>query len=153
MISELIGAAQSVQSLSSLLIAANKLSNYNEIVSAISEINSKLMHANSFALLSQEKIAYQQTRIAILENQIKSLNDWDSEAKGYEDIQVASGIFVVAPLERAYKLKSTMKLCTNCFYQKHKSVLQHSDEAMRKCGLTCHRCNSKLIFNHYIDSD
>lgn len=151
MFAELVSAVKSVQALSSLLTSANKLSNYNEIVLAVSEINLKLIEANSHALASQEIILSQKNQIEKLENQIKFLNEWNSEAKTYEEIQVANGIFVVVLKERSGKLQSTIKLCINCFNQKNKSVLQHSNEEMRKSGLTCHRCNSKIIFNHYLD--
>jgi len=152
MFAELIGAGQSVQALAALLNSANKLSNYNEIVAAVSEINVKLMQANSLALASQEKILSQQKQIEGLEGQIKLFNDWNSEAQVYEEIQVANGVFAVVLKERSGKLQSTLKLCINCFHQKNKSVLQHSSEDMRRGGLTCHRCNSKMIFSHYIDA-
>ena len=57
MIQELLIASQSVQALGTLLKAANGLANYNEIVAAISEVNTKLMQANTVALTSQEKQA------------------------------------------------------------------------------------------------
>ena len=152
MIAELISAVQSVQALSSLLSSANKLSNYNEIVFAVSEVNLKLMQANELALASQEKILSQKKQIENLQEEIKSIKDRESEIRGYEPVQVSNGVFVVVPKERSGKLQSTLKFCINCFNQKNKSVLQHSNEDMRRCGLTCHRCNSKVIFNHYNDA-
>ncbi len=151
MIAELIGAAQSVQALTTLLSSANKISNYNEIVAAVAEVNLKLMQANSVALSLQEKIRELQKNNEDLGHQIKTMNDWNSEAESYEETQVSDGVFVVVPKERSGKLKSTLKLCINCFNQKIKSVLQHSNEDMRRSGLSCHRCNSKMIFNHYSD--
>jgi hypothetical protein len=151
MIAELISAVQSVQALTTLLSSANKLSNYNEIVGAVSEVSVKLMQANSTALALQEKILELQKQNELFEEQIKLLNDWSSEAQSYEEVQVYNGVFVVVPKERSGKLQSTLKLCINCFTQKTKSVLQHSNEEMRRCGLTCHRCSSKMIFNHYMD--
>jgi hypothetical protein len=55
MIPELLGATQSVQALASLLKSANGLSNYNEILLAVSEVNTKLMNANAVALAAQEQ--------------------------------------------------------------------------------------------------
>lgn len=75
MFAELVSAVKSVQALSSLLTSANKLSNYNEIVLAVSEINLKLIEANSHALASQEIILSQKNQIEKLENQIKFLNE------------------------------------------------------------------------------
>ena len=81
MVSELIGAVQSLKALSELMISANKLSNFNEIVSALADINMKLMQANSVALESQEKIISQQQKIQNLEKQLQSLKNWSSEVR------------------------------------------------------------------------
>ena len=104
MITELIGAAQSVQALTTLLSSANKISNYNEIVAAVAEVNLKLMQANSVALSLQEKIRELQQNNEELDRQIKASNDWSSEAEGYEETQVSDGVFVMVPKERSETL-------------------------------------------------
>ena len=153
MVSELIGAVQSLKALSELMISANKLSNFNEIVSALADINMKLMQANSVALESQEKIISQQQKIQNLEEQLQSLKNWSSEVSNYETVQVSNGVFVIVSKERNSKIQSTLKYCINCFGDMKKSVLQHSNEEMRKNSLTCNRCGSKLIFNHYVETN
>ncbi len=151
MFAELTGAVQSVQVLTTLLNSANKLSNYNEIVAAVAEVNLKLIQANQVALESQEKISSLQKQNNSLEEQLHSLNDWSTQATDYENVQVSSGVFVVVSKKRGDKLQSVLKYCINCFENKKRSVLQHSSEAMRKCGLNCHQCGSKVIFTHYVD--
>lgn len=151
MFAELSSAVQSVQALTTLLNSANKLSNYNEIVGAVADVNSKLVQANKVAIDSQEKISSLQKQNDALEEQLRSLNDWNSQAVNYENVQVSNGVFVVASKERGNKLQSVLKYCTQCFEDRKKSVLQHSSEDMRKVGLTCNRCGSKLIFSHYVD--
>jgi len=153
MVAELIGAVQSLKALSELMTSANKLSNFNEIVSALADVNMRLMQANSVALESQEKIISQQEKIQNLEEQLESLKNWSSEVSNYESVQVSNGVFVIVPKERNSKIQSTLKYCINCFTDMKKSVLQHSNEEMRRCGLTCYRCSSKLIFNHYVETN
>ena len=80
MFAELTGAVQSVQVLTTLLNSANKLSNYNEIVAAVAEVNLKLIQANQVALESQEKISSLQKQNNSLEEQLHSLNDWSTQA-------------------------------------------------------------------------
>lgn len=151
MFAELSGAVQSVQVLTTLLNSANKLSNYNEIVAAVAEVNLKLVQANQVALESQEKISSLQKQVNYLEEQLQSFNDWSTQAADYENVQVSSGVFVVVSKKRDDKLQSVLKYCINCFENKKRSVLQHSTEAMRKCGLSCNQCGSKVIFTHYVD--
>ncbi len=87
MIPELLGAAQSVQSLFSLLKAANGLANYNEIVAAVSEVNTKLMQANAVALASQEKQSALSAKVHELEKECVRLKDWSAEReKSYSKV-------------------------------------------------------------------
>lgn len=152
MFAELTGAAQSVQALSSLLKASNGLSNYSEIVSAVSEVNSKLMQANAVALASQEKQSSLTAELNDLRVQFDRLNDWSVEAKQYDTVEIANGVFAQLKIERSEKFESEKKLCTNCFHQNWKSLLQQSNEEMRQKGLTCHRCKALVVFRHYKDA-
>jgi hypothetical protein len=79
MINGLLLASQSVQALMTLLKAAQHLSNYNEIVAALSEVNARLMQANAVALSSQEKQSALTNRITELENQLREFENWESE--------------------------------------------------------------------------
>jgi hypothetical protein len=57
MFAELECAVQSVQILTTLLNSANKLSNYKEILTAVAEVNLKIIQANQVAIELQEKIS------------------------------------------------------------------------------------------------
>ena len=57
MFAELECAVQSVQILATLLNSANKLSNYKEILTAVAEVNLKIIQANQVAIELQEKIS------------------------------------------------------------------------------------------------
>lgn len=151
MFAELTSAVQSVQALTTLLNSANNLSNYNEIVAAVAEVNLKLIQANKVAIESQEKISVLQKQLNSLEEQLQSINSWNSEATNFENVQVSNGVFVIVSKQRDDKLQSVLKYCINCFEDKKKSVLQHSSEVIRKVGLSCNRCGSKMIFTHYAD--
>jgi hypothetical protein len=147
---ELMLASQSVQALGTLLKTANGLANYNEIVLAVSEVNSKLMQANTTALASQERHAELITKVSTLEAEVRRLQDWSSTAAQYELIEIATGVFAYAPRSRAGKLESVEKLCGNCFTQGQRSTIQQSYESERGLGLTCHRCKAKLFFYEYL---
>lgn len=152
MIAELLGAAQSVQALSSLLSAANGLANYNEIVAAVSEVNTKLMQANSVALSSQEKQSTLAAKVHKLEQEIKCLTNWETEKQKYELREIARGVF--ARTEQGYmgEFQSAHKFCATCFEKHIKSPLQQENVTEgRQLSLSCHTCKSKIVFRNYSD--
>jgi len=148
MIAEITGAIQSVKVLNELVKAARELKNFNELVAAVSEVNTKLMEAQSAALLAQERQSSFATRISELEKEIRELKNWDSEAKRYQLKEVAPGFF-------AYVLKPGMEsgepphmLCANCFSKSQKTILQlaHGDKADGRYA--CYNCKvEKYIRN------
>ncbi len=152
MLNELVLASQSVQALGTLLKAASGLANYNEIVAKVSEVNSKLMAANAVALAGQEKQAELAGRIRDLEAQLEVFQTWIDEAAGYEAREVASGVFAHVLVGQSAKLTSATKLCSNCFNQGKKSLLQQQHvEVGRQLRLVCHRCMASLVFRGYIE--
>ena len=125
MIPEIAAALQSVKALNDLVKAASDLKNFNALVTAVSEVNSKLLDANAAALMAQEKQFSLTHRIGELENEIGELKNWDSETKRYQLAEVSSGTF-------AFVLKPNMELgepphilCAKCFYKGIKSIFQY----------------------------
>lgn len=152
MLEQLILASQSVQALGNLLKSASTLSNYNEIIAAVSDVNSKLMAANTVALTAQEKQADLAKRLEESERSLALMRDWSRMAETYELFEVARGAFAYLPKIRNGSIVSTEKLCPTCFDQGIRSVFQQSHiEVGRQIGLTCFRCPAKLVFRCYID--
>ena len=133
--------------------AANGLSNYNDLVSAVSDVNTKLMQATAIALASQEKQMALVSRVNELEKELVQLKNWEAEASNYETSQVARGLFAYVAKGNVEPLCATKKLCSNCFHKQIKSFLQESRDKGpgRDYALTCHRCNAKDLFHQYID--
>ena len=76
MIAEFLGAAQSVQVLASLLKCAQGLTNYNEIVAAVSEVNAKLMAAQAVGVQSLDAQRTLHDRVRELEQQVEAFTEW-----------------------------------------------------------------------------
>jgi DNA-directed RNA polymerase subunit RPC12/RpoP len=145
MISELLGAAQSVQALSSLLQAAKTLSNYNEIVAAVSQVNAKLMQANAVALASQEKQAALAARVAELEKDIERMSEWDRQAVRYVLTALAPGVFVYALRpDRAEEGEPMHYLCANCMGKRQTALIQLAAESSFGRKYECHNCGAVL---------
>lgn len=145
MIQELLLASQSVQALGTLLKAANGLANYNEIVAAVSEVNSKLMQANAVALASQEKQSTLVNRLVELENEIRDLRLWESELKRYQLKKYPPGIFVYEITPGMENGEPSHMLCPNCFSKRQKSLLQIVDEGQYQRVCLCHNCSSRYV--------
>jgi hypothetical protein len=135
MIDELLLASQSVQALMTLLKAAQHLSNYNEIVAAVSEVNAKLMQANTVALSSQEKQASLTNRITELEIQLRELENWENEAQRYQLTKLASGAYAFSLKPGMEKAEPPHYLCATCMNQRKKSILQPHNAIFLRCSL------------------
>jgi predicted RNA-binding Zn-ribbon protein involved in translation (DUF1610 family) len=128
MITELLGAAQSVQSLFSLLKAAKGLANYNEIVAAVADINAKLMQANSVALSAQSEQSALASRVVSLEKQLSTYDNWERTAATYELKDVASGVYVYVSIKGVRHWA-----CPKCFQERKRHVLQRQYPPCYKC--------------------
>ncbi len=124
MIAEINAAIQSAKILGEVLKAAQGLKNYNEIVAAIYEVNSKLTNMTTVALEAQEKQLALSQRISELEKEIAELKDWQREAECYELAEVAVGVFTYRTKPGIKKNEPPHWLCTHCFTQRQKSTLQ-----------------------------
>ena len=152
MIPELLGAAQSVQTLALLLKSATSLANYNEIVLAVSEVNSKLMQANATALASQERQAELARKLKEVEEQFAELKSWKKQAEDLICVQIGEGVFAYISTAQGPSLQAQPKYCANCFLQNAPSILQESREDRRLIGLNCQRCKLKVAFTHYLNA-
>jgi hypothetical protein len=149
MIPELLGATQSVQALASLLKSANGLSNYNEILLAVTEVNTKLMNANAVALASQEQQSLLAKQLRDREAELEALILWKKDAEMLEQVEVAKGVFAYMKKDRRGPFQSQPKYCANCYFSNRPSLLQESREDYRNTGLNCHLCDAKMVFNFY----
>jgi PHP family Zn ribbon phosphoesterase len=132
MITELLGAAQSVQSLFTLLKAAKGLANYNEIVAAVSEVNVKLMEANSVALSAQAEQAVLTGRLKDLETKLAEYENWERTAADYELKDLAHGVYayVYNPVSGG---GARHWACAKCFQERKRHVLQKEYPPCYKC--------------------
>ena len=141
MYTEINAALQSAKVLYDIAKANKDIINYNELVSAVAEVNSKLVEANAAALASQEKQSFLTERICELEKKIMEFENWEGEIKKYKLHQFPSGTF-------AFELQPEMQpgeplhyLCQTCAAKRQKSIMQpdgfHNGQHFY---LRCHTC-------------
>ena len=93
MSTEISAAVSSAKAALDIAKAAHWLTNYNELVAAVSEVNAKLVDATVVTLASQEKQSSLAQRVRELEEELMKLKDWEAQAKNYALTAVGSGIF------------------------------------------------------------
>ncbi|MDD5758706.1 MAG: hypothetical protein PHI06_06445 [Desulfobulbaceae bacterium] len=125
MYAEISAAIASAKTALDIAKTAHNLSDFNNLVSAISEVNTKLMDATAVALASQEKQSALTNRITELEDQLRQVENWESQMKRYKLHEFP------ATKALAYALQLGMEdnepvhyLCTTCVSKREKTILQ-----------------------------
>jgi hypothetical protein len=138
MLQELLGAAQSVQALSTLLKAANGLSNFNEIVAAVADVNTKLVQAQAVSLTSLEKQQSLNTRISELEKQIAQYVARENLLGRYKLFQFPTGGLAYCLMDEFCSVEPKHYLCATCHDKNQTSKLQPWGPRLLKC----HSCTT-----------
>lgn len=141
MSSEIAGAVQSVRLLWDVVKANKTLANYNELVSAVSEVNTDLIAAQSVAMACQKEQLTLTKRVGELEKEITELKNFEREAERYQLTEIAPGIPARVLKPGMEQGEHAHQLCANCFARNKKSFLQvgpHSTGMMQ-----CSECRGQ----------
>ena len=140
MIAEISAAVSSAKIALDIAKAAHGLANYNELVSAVSEVNIKLMAVTTVALAGQEKQSALAAEVADLKEKLRQVEDWESQIQRYSLQTFPTGAL-------AYGLKPDMSsgqpahyICTTCVDQKKKTTLQPKGRSLH-----CSVCNKSIL--------
>ena len=136
MLAEITAAVQSLRTLGELAKAANSLSNQQEIVMAVSDVNFRLMEAMTVALASQERHSALLTRISDLEKEINDLKIKQSAAEKYSLHKFSTGTFAYRLKDKYEEIQPGHYLCTKCNDTGIHSKLQPLGSRRLKCT-TC----------------
>ncbi len=144
MYAEITSAIQSAKVLSDLLKSAKSLANYNELVAALSEVNTKLMDATAVALGSQEAQSKLHARVAELERELSRVAGWEEQVSRYALHELATGQFVFALRPALANQEPPHFLCSNCFTRHQKAILQLRNQNEFGRWYVCHNCKSEI---------
>ena len=147
MYAEIAAAVASAKAALDIAKAAHGLTNYNELVAAISEVNAKLVDATVVTLASLEKQSALNSEIADLKDKLRQVEDWEGQMKRYKLHEFPTRAL-------AYALKPDMEqgeplhyLCASCVDKKQKSTLQPHDRF-----LLCQVCKTDIEIKHYVST-
>ncbi len=142
MYAEIVAAIQSAKTAADIARAATSLSNYNELVAALSEVNSKLMEATAVALSSQEKHSELLQQISALKAEVAELRDIAKRSSRYQLHAFPTGALVHALREGQEDGEPTHYLCTACADRSKFTRLQPTHGKRR---LWCPECKVTLV--------
>ena len=131
MYAEISAAITSAKAALNIAMSAHDLSNFNELVSAISEVNTKLMDATAVALASQEKQSALSNRIAELEDKLRQVEDWETQIKRYKLYEFPETKTFAYQLQEGVNDDEPIHyLCATCVGKRKKSILQPNQHTL-----------------------
>jgi hypothetical protein len=109
------------------------------------ELQQAIMSAQSAALLAQSEHAELMDRIHRLERTLSEYDEWEKEKARYflRSVHPGAYAYVLRPESKGDEVDHW--LCTSCFTNKNKSILQKSGKADFSTVYKCTRCNEKIM--------
>ena len=124
MYAEIIAAVQSTKTLAELLKAAHSLSNYSELLTAVTAVQQKLTEAIASGLESQEKQAALLERVRELEAQLAAVHEWQQQIERYALIEFPTKALAYGLKPEHANGEPHHHLCVTCVENKRKTTLQ-----------------------------
>lgn len=142
MYTEINSALASAKIALSIAKAAKNLSNYNELVTAVSEVNAKLVEATVVALASLEKQNALTDEINSLKEELMKREDWESQSKDYvlQSVGAQKSHFAQVYKPPVESSKAKHWACAKCF-QEHKIYIL---TAIDRFHYKCPNCQEKI---------
>ena len=142
MYAEISSAIASAKTALDLAKAANGLTNYNELVTAISEVNAKLMNATAVALASQEKQSALIDEVRTLKQKLMNFENWKSESKDYvlQSVGLEKRHFAQVYKPSVQSSKDRHWACVKCFQERKLYVLS----AHKRFSYKCPNCGMEI---------
>jgi hypothetical protein len=134
MYAEISAAVASAKTALEIAKAAHGLSNYNELVAAVSEVNAKLMEATVIALASLEKQSALTNEIAEIKEKLRKLERFERETERYILEQLPFGGFAFALKKGMENGQPPHYLCATCMNKGEITILQPEGDLFLSCS-------------------
>lgn len=145
MYAEISAAISSAKTALDIAKAANGLANYNELVTAVSEVNTKLMQATTVALASLEKQSALTSEIAELKEKLREVENWEGQMKRYKLHAFPTGALAHALQPGMEQGQPIHYLCTTCVSKRQNTILQPNGRYLH-----CTVCKTDIEIQDYV---
>lgn len=142
MIPEINAAIQSAKVLKDFISSHKELIRYNDLSSAVAEVNSKLIDAQHSILSYQISHKALIDRITELEEKLSSKEKFDREISRYKLHKLKSGMLVYIIKPEHEEIGEPHYICTDCARKGHISLFQSILNGTR---LVCDNCKKNVI--------
>lgn len=142
MIPEINAAIQSAKVLKDFISAHKELMSYNDLSSAVAEVNSKLIDAQHSVLSYQVSHKALTDRITELEEKLSSKEKFDREISRYKLHKLKSGMLVYIIKPEHEEIGEPHYICTDCTSNGHISLFQ---PVLNGTRLVCDSCKKNVI--------
>lgn len=135
MFAEISSAITSAKTALDIAKAAHGLSNYNELVAAVSEVNAKLLDATAVALASQEKQSALMEEVRRLREEVENFQSWNEVAREYrlQAVGVEKAHFAQVYQPSGPSAQARHWACAKCFQDRKLYVLSASNRFTYEC--------------------
>ena len=145
-ISAIAGATSSLKAVFDITSALVGLSKDTVLQAKLNELTREVMNAQAHAMAAYAEQTTLASRIRELEEKIMKMEKWESEKVRYhlEEVNPGSLAYVINP--DAQVSEPFHMLCTNCYEQRVKSILQATSRTeMRRLVFKCPACHSEIL--------
>lgn len=108
-------------------------------------LDSAAVDLQRLVLELQGELQAQQRANEELEQALIEATTWDDVAAGYSACEIADGVFVYARRTQPSGRPPMPWLCTNCFDERRKSILQRNARNATGTFYICHRCSAQIL--------
>jgi transcriptional regulator with GAF, ATPase, and Fis domain len=143
-ITAIIGGIKSITEIAKGLKSAY---DSHTVMQAQADILEKLTNLQMDALALQEKASSLINEKDELQKKVTEFEQWKETEADYELKEITTGKFVYAFKETGKSQKPSHWLCTNCYGQRKKSILQASYHGEFDATYFCPNCNLQMILN------
>jgi Zn finger protein HypA/HybF involved in hydrogenase expression len=133
--------AEAAMGISALQTALNLVKGMKNLDTAVA-INSAVIELQENILSAQSAQAALIERISTLEKEVAGFERWDAEKERYELKEIFPGSFARAIKENARGSEPAHLICTTCYEDRKKRVLQQADSS----HLSCPECKTRIRF-------
>jgi len=147
MTSEIAAALAALKAASDIAKALMGLHDSAIINAKVIELQGEIMSAQQSTLAAQEAQSTLAERERNLEKEVADLKAWGTEREKYKLKDLRSGVFAYALKEEAGAAEPAHLLCSNCYQDWRKSILQKEGRGIVDGAvemLVCLRCGSEI---------
>lgn len=113
--------------------------------SKVIELQLAILSAQNSALAAQNEQSLLLERIRTLEQDVADMKAWEAEQEKYELSEVYPGAFAYVLKEQAQAAEPSHWLCTTCYQERKKGVMNFQERAGRDKVFQCGRRKNKIV--------